>query len=59
VAVIDWHIPQLGGQKLAEVLRDQEGAPRLVIYADDSAGTESLKALAAGAAGFVDRKSPV
>ena len=44
---------------LVEVLRDQEGAPRLVIYADDSAGTDSLKALAAGAAGFVDRKSPV
>ena len=59
VGVIDWHIPQLGGQKLAEVLRDQEGAPRLVIYAEDPAGTESLKALAAGAAGFVDRKSPV
>lgn len=59
VGVIDWHIPQLGGQKLTEVLRDQQGAPRLVIYAEDPTGTESLKAMAAGAAGFVDRKSPV
>lgn len=59
VGVIDWHIPQLGGQKLTEVLRDQEGAPRLVVYAEDPGGTESLKAMAAGAAGFVDRKSPV
>lgn len=59
VGVIDWYIPQLGGQKLVEVLRDQEGAPRLVIYGDDPTGAESLKAMAAGAAAFVDRKSPV
>lgn len=59
VGVIDWNIPQLGGQKLAEVLRDQEGAPRLVVYADDPTGAVTLKAMAAGAAGFVDRKSPV
>lgn len=59
VGVIDWQIPQLGGQKLTEVLRDQEGAPRLVVYAEDPTGAVTLKAMAAGAAGFVDRKSPV
>lgn len=59
VGVIDWQIPQLGGQKLAEVLRDQEGAPRLVVYAEDPTGAVALQAMAAGAAGFVDRKSPV
>lgn len=59
VGVIDWQIPQLGGQKLIEVLRDQEAAPRLVVYAEDTTGAVALKAMAAGAAGFVDRKSPV
>lgn len=59
VGVIDWQIPQLGGQKLTEVLRDQEGAPRLVVYAEDPTGAVALQAMAAGAAGFVDRKSPV
>lgn len=59
VGVIDWQIPQLGGQKLIEVLRDQEAAPRLVVYAEDMTGAVALKAMAAGAAGFVDRKSPV
>lgn len=59
VGVIDWQIPQLGGQKLAEVLRDQETAPRLVVYAEDPTGAVALKAMAAGAAGFVDRKSSV
>lgn len=59
VGVIDWQIPQLGGQKLTEVLRDQEGAPRLVVYAEDPTGAVTLKAMAAGAAGFVERKSPV
>lgn len=59
VGVIDWQIPQLGGQKLTEVLRDQDGAPRLVVYAEDPTGAVTLKTMAAGAAGFVDRKSPV
>lgn len=59
VGVIDWQIPQLGGQKLTEVLRDQDGAPRLVVYAEDPTGSVTLKAMAAGVAGFVDRKSPV
>ena len=36
IGVIDWQLPVLGGAKLIEVLRDQEHAPRLVIYGDDS-----------------------
>lgn len=58
VGVIDWNLPALGGAKLLEVLRAQERAPRMVVYADQ--GSEAhLSALAAGAAGFVSRSGAV
>jgi two-component system nitrate/nitrite response regulator NarP len=59
VAVIDWHLPALGGQKLIEVLRDQAGAPRIVVYGDDRQGELARLAMLAGAAGFAGRNTPV
>ena len=59
VAVIDWTLPALGGQKLIEVLRDQPGAPRIVVYGDDRGGEVARLAMIAGAAGFVGRNGPV
>ncbi len=60
VGVIDWTLPALGGQKLIEVLRDQPGAPRLVVYGDDGRGADVARAaMLAGAAGFVARTGPV
>jgi two-component system nitrate/nitrite response regulator NarP len=58
VGVIDWKLPVLGGAKLIEVLRDQENAPRLVVYAD--AGDDlARQAMTAGAAAFSPRSGPV
>ena len=59
IGVIDWALPMLGGQRLLEVLRDQPNAPRCVVYADDRSGETARRALAAGAAGFCARSSPV
>lgn len=59
VAVIDWNLPALGGQKLIEVLRDQPAAPRIVVYGDDRQGELARLAMIAGAAGFVARNLPV
>lgn len=59
VAVIDWNLPALGGQKLIEVLRDQPSAPRIVVYGDDRQGELARLAMIAGAAGFVARNLPV
>lgn len=59
VAVIDWMLPALGGQKLIEVLRDQPGAPRIVVYGDDPRAEAARLAMLAGAAGFVARNGPV
>ena len=59
VAVIDWNLPALGGQKLIEVLRDQPTGPRIVVYGDDRQGEVARLAMIAGAAGFVARTLPV
>ena len=56
VAIIDWNIPALGGAKLIEILRDQENAPRIVVYAEDTGDLPRL-AMTAGAAAFAARSS--
>lgn len=58
IGIIDWNLPVLGGTRLLEVLREQEAAPRIVVYADQ--GSDSHRgAMSAGAAGFVARSGPV
>lgn len=59
VAVIDWNLPALGGQKLIEVLRDQAAAPRIVVYGDDPRGELGRLAMLAGAAAFVGRNTAI
>lgn len=54
LAVIDWDLPALGGGKLVEVLREQPGAPRVVVYGEE-AGDLPRRAMTAGAAGFAPR----
>ncbi|MCB2128131.1 MAG: response regulator transcription factor [Rhodobacteraceae bacterium] len=59
VGVVDWNLPALGGQKLIEVLREHENAPRFVVYGDDPKRELARLAMLAGAAGFVARNTPV
>ncbi|MDP0926369.1 response regulator transcription factor [Paracoccus onubensis] len=58
VGIIDWNLPVLGGNRLLEVLREQESAPRIVVYADQGSDAHRA-AMGAGAAGFVARNGPV
>ncbi|WP_282128828.1 response regulator transcription factor [Roseobacter litoralis] len=57
IGIINWSLPALGGAKLIEVLRDQENAPRTIVYADDTGDLPRL-AMTAGAAAFASRSSP-
>ncbi|MCG6560741.1 response regulator transcription factor [Ruegeria sp. 1NDH52C] len=59
VGVIDWNLPALGAEKLTEVLRAQERAPRLVIYGHDHDPALPRRAMAVGAAAFVSRSAPI
>ncbi|MES0864963.1 response regulator transcription factor [Ruegeria sp. SCPT10] len=58
VCVIAWNLPVLGAAKLIEVLREQESAPRFVVYGDE-AGDAPRLAMQAGAAGFASRSGEV
>ncbi|WP_299989869.1 response regulator transcription factor [uncultured Ruegeria sp.] len=58
VCVIAWNLPVLGAAKLIEVLREQENAPRFVIYGDE-AGEVPRLAMQVGAAGFASRSAEV
>ncbi|RNF34731.1 response regulator transcription factor [Paracoccus methylarcula] len=58
VGIIDWALPVLGGARLLEVLREQESAPRIVVYADQGSDAHRA-AMSVGAAGFVARNGPV
>lgn len=57
IGVIDWNLPVLGGEKLIEVLREQENAPRIVVFGDDQPAVPRA-AMGAGAAAFVPRSAP-
>lgn len=58
VCVIAWTLPVLGAAKLIEVLREQENAPRFVVYGDVTGDVPRL-AMQAGAAGFAPRSGEV
>ncbi|AVL54884.1 DNA-binding response regulator [Roseobacter denitrificans] len=58
VCVLDWNIPALGGEKLMEVLREQENAPRIVAYGNDGDPGVPRRAMASGAAACVARSAP-
>ena len=58
IAVIEWNLPQLGGQKLIEVMREQDVAPRIVVYGDEGDDVPRL-AMGSGAAAQVPRNSSV
>ena len=58
VGVIEWNLPALGGAKLIEVLRENESAPRFVVYGD-AAGDLPRRAMQAGAAGFTSSSGEV
>lgn len=58
VGVIDWTLPKLGGERLIDVLRAQEAAPRVVVYSHGDGADIPSRAMAAGAAGFCSRSEP-
>jgi two-component system nitrate/nitrite response regulator NarP len=54
-AVIDWHLPRLGGERLLDALRRLPQAPRVVVYGTPEGADVVRRAMAAGAAGFCAR----
>lgn len=57
IGVIDWVLPVMGGERLLEILREQERAPKCVVYSSDQGAQIARRAMTAGAAGFCDRSA--
>lgn len=58
IGIIEWNLPQLGAEKLLQILRDRPKAARIIVYAGSSDADIPRRALAAGAAGFCTRDTP-
>jgi two-component system nitrate/nitrite response regulator NarP len=52
VGVIDWALPQLGAERLLEILRETHGSPRIVVSGPATDPDIARRAMAAGAAAF-------
>ena len=58
IGIVDWTIPQLGGERLLTILRDRPDAPRIIVYSGSADPDVPRRAMAAGAAAFLTRDAP-
>lgn len=58
VGVIGWALPPDGGAAIMEALRDQPGAPRIVVYSGGLDPGLARKVMGHGAAGFCPKSEP-
>lgn len=59
LGIICWNIPQLGGEKTIEILRDYPSAPKILVYSQNQSNDVPRRSLAAGAAGYCGKDQPV
>lgn len=59
VGILCWNLPQLGGEKTIEVLRDHPSAPKIVVYSQNTSADVPRRALVAGAAGYCGKHQTV
>jgi DNA-binding NarL/FixJ family response regulator len=57
VAVIDWHLPKLGGEQVIRTLKSLGSVVKVVVYGAVDAPDVVRRAMAAGAAGFCPRSN--
>ncbi len=59
LGIVCWSLPQLGGEKIIQVLRENPSAPKILIYSQNHSRDVSRRAVAAGAAGFCSDEQTV
>lgn len=59
LGIVCWTLPQLGGEKIIEILRDHPSAPKILIYSQNITNDVPRRALAAGAAGYCGKNQTV
>lgn len=55
IGIIDWTLPEMGGEGLVTALRARGPLPRIVVYGGGEVADVARRAMAAGAAGFCSR----
>ncbi|MEM6987583.1 MAG: response regulator transcription factor [Pseudomonadota bacterium] len=58
VAVVDWTLPSLGGERLINILREQASPMRVVVCTHGNSSDIPKRAMSAGAAGFFCHTTP-
>ncbi|MEE9336227.1 MAG: response regulator transcription factor [Granulosicoccaceae bacterium] len=58
VAIMDWHLPTLGAEKLMHIVREQELDMRIVICTQTASSELAKRSMAAGAAGYYSHDQP-
>jgi two-component system, NarL family, nitrate/nitrite response regulator NarP len=59
LGIVCWNLPQLGGEKIIEILRDHPQAPKILVYSQNISNDVPRRALAAGAAGYCGKDQSV
>lgn len=59
LAIISWGLPQLGGEKVIEILRDHPQAPKILVYSQNQSDDVPRRAMIAGAAGYCGKNQSV
>ena len=59
LGIVCWSLPQLGAEKVIEILRDHPSAPRILVYSQNQSNDVPRRAMAAGAAGYCDKEQSV
>lgn len=58
VAVIDWGLPELGAERLIQILREQESEIRVVVCTRGNSLDIAKRAMSSGAAGYYSHDQP-
>ena len=59
VGIICWNLPQLGAERVIEILREHPTAPRILVYSQNQTKDVPRRALAVGAAGYCGKSQSV
>lgn len=59
LAIISWSLPQLGGEKVIEILRDHPLGPKILVYSQNQTNDVPRRSMIAGAAGYCGKNQSV
>ncbi len=59
LAITSWSLPQLGAEKVIQILRDHPMAPKILVYSQNQTKDVPRRSMVAGAAGYCGKNQTV